>query len=226
MSFEKRNKTDNTLGSLVQAHLIKNKVETPLNAEHRDPNIARGYLEKGIFNFMHFMGLDMTDDSLVGTPSRVADMFVDELFVGLNYNNFPKCTAVENKAQYDELVIVGPIQTYSVCEHHLVTIDGKTIVGYIPNTKVLGLSKIARIVEFFARRPQIQERMTLQIWHALQYILETDDIIVIQKATHYCMKSRGVQNHSSETTTSKLGGKYLDNTTLRAEFLALLNLQS
>lgn len=213
-------KKDPELGQKIAKHLTTKGVETPLCKNHTyDAPRAKLAIYTGVYDMLKHLGLNMEDDSLEGTPQRIADMFMDELFIGLDYNNFPKCTAVENKAGYNEMVTIGPIQTYSTCEHHLVTIDGFTWISYVPGSKVLGLSKFARIVNFFARRPQIQERMTEQIFHALCFILKTEDVAVYQKATHYCMKSRGIQDGTSTTTTSKLGGRFMNNATLRNEFL-------
>jgi len=170
---------------------------------------------------MKTLGLDLTDDSLMETPKRVAKMYVNEIFWGLDYEAFPKCTAVDNKMTYDEMVVERNINVQSNCEHHFVIIDGVATVGYIPKQKVLGLSKMNRIVEYFSKRPQIQERLTEQVWHALQYILETDDIAVVVDAQHFCVKSRGVEDVGSSTTTSKLGGRFKDDQTVRSEFMAL-----
>ena len=170
---------------------------------------------------MTTLGLDLTDDSLIDTPKRVAKMYVNEIFWGLDYEAFPKCTAVSNKMQYDEMVVERCINVQSNCEHHLVVIDGFATVGYIPSRKVLGLSKMNRIVEYFSKRPQIQERLTEQVWHALEYILETDNIAVVIDAQHFCVKSRGVEDVGSSTVTSKLGGMFRKDPTVRAEFMAL-----
>ena len=170
---------------------------------------------------MEVLELDLKNDSLQGTPDRVAKMFIDEMFYGLNYDNFPKCTAVENTMKYDEMVVVDRISMSSACEHHFVVIDGFASVAYIPKNKVIGLSKINRIVDFFAKRPQIQERLTEQIYYALNYILETEDIAVKIKAVHYCVKARGVKDVTSSTTTTKIGGVFKESEA-RNEFLNLI----
>jgi GTP cyclohydrolase I len=170
---------------------------------------------------MEILGLDLTDDSLMETPNRVSKMYVNEIFWGLDYENFPKCTAVDNKMKYDEMVVEKDITVMSNCEHHFVIIDGLATVAYLPNKKVLGLSKMNRIVEFFAKRPQIQERLTNQIAAALQFILETEDVAVTINASHYCVKARGVEDYNSSTITSFLGGKFRTDTLVRSEFLAL-----
>lgn len=155
---------------------------------------------------LNLLGLDLTDDSLEETPQRIAKMYVDEIFSGLDYANFPKITVIENKMKVSEMVKVKDITLTSTCEHHLVTIDGTAAVAYIPRGKIIGLSKINRIVRFFAQRPQVQERMTQQILVALQTLLESDDVAVTIDATHYCVKSRGVMDATSVTTTTALGG--------------------
>jgi GTP cyclohydrolase I len=172
---------------------------------------------------MRVMGLDLSDDSLVDTPKRVAKMYVNEIFWGLDYEAFPKCTTVDNKMKYDEMVIERNVNVQSNCEHHFVVIDGLATVGYIPKQKVLGLSKINRIVEYFSKRPQIQERLTEQIYHALQFILDTDNIAVVIDAQHYCVKSRGVEDVGSSTVTSKLGGCFKTEPSVRAEFMNIVN---
>jgi GTP cyclohydrolase I len=171
---------------------------------------------------MEKLGLDLKDDSLIETPKRVAKMYVNEVFWGLDYDAFPKCTAVDNKMKYDEMVVERNINVQSNCEHHFVVIDGVATVGYIPKQKVLGLSKINRVVEYFSKRPQIQERLTEQIYHALQYILETDDIGVVVHAQHFCVRSRGVEDVGSSTVTSKLGGCFKNEPAVRAEFMRLV----
>jgi GTP cyclohydrolase I len=170
---------------------------------------------------MRALKLDLSDDSLAETPKRVAKMYVNEIFWGLDYEAFPKCTAVDNKMQYDEMVVERNINVQSNCEHHFVVIDGLATVAYVPNQKVLGLSKINRIVEYFSKRPQIQERLTEQIFHALQFILETEDVAVMIDAKHYCVASRGVEDTGSSTVTSKLGGGFKSDPAARAEFYQL-----
>ena len=172
---------------------------------------------------MSILGLDLTDDSLIETPKRVAKMYVNEIFWGLDFDAFPKCTTVENKMNYDEMVVERNVNVQSNCEHHFVIIDGLATVGYIPKDKVLGLSKINRIVEYFSKRPQIQERLTEQVYYALQYILGTDDIAVVIDAQHYCVKSRGVEDVGSSTVTSKLGGCFRTNPEVRTEFMSIVN---
>ncbi len=146
-------------------------------------------------------------------------MYVDEIFSGLDYSTFPKITVIENKMACDEMIKVKDISMTSTCEHHLVTIDGKCTVAYIPQSKIIGLSKINRIVRFFAQRPQVQERLTMQILVALQTLLESENVAVQITATHYCVKSRGVMDTTSATTTTSLGGVFKHNASTRSEFL-------
>lgn len=218
-------KTDYELGLKVQQYLTSKGVETPVVAEKLDASdkskLAK--IEKNVRAIMETLGMDLTDDSLIETPNRVAKMYVNEIFSGLNYRNFPKCTAVDNKMKYDEMVLERSITAISSCEHHLVTIDQKVDIAYIPNQKVLGLSKLNRIAKFFAQRPQIQERYAEQLFHALEFILETDSIAVVVKGKHYCVAQRGVEDTSSFTITSKLGGKFKSDPALRKEFMDLVN---
>ena len=222
MSYNKT-KTDPALGQSIHEYLVKQGVETPT----KDNNLSRTdkieVIEKHFIQIMEALGLDLTDDSLMDTPKRVAKMYVNEIFWGLDYEAFPKCTAVDNKMKYDEMVVERNINVQSNCEHHFVVIDGLATVGYIPNQKVLGLSKINRIVEYFAKRPQIQERLTEQVFHALQAILETDSVAVVVDAQHYCVKSRGVEDTGSFTVTSKLGGVFKTDSAVRSEFMNIVN---
>ena len=165
------------------------------------------------------LGLDLNDDSLAETPHRIAKMYVDEIFSGLDYSRFPKISVISNKMQVEEMVQVDDIDVVSTCEHHFVTIDGRARVAYIPKDKVIGLSKINRIVRFFAQRPQVQERLTQQVLVALQTLLDTDDVAVTIDAVHYCVKSRGVMDSNSRTRTTSLGGAFKSDPSTRAEFL-------
>jgi len=224
MSYNKT-KTDPELGREIHEHLLKCGVETPVKetGQYIDRKSKIGVIEKLFEEIMLSLGLDLTDDSLTETPLRVAKMYVNEIFWGLDYDAFPKCTTVSNKMRYDEMVIERNINVQSNCEHHFVVIDGLATVAYIPKDKVLGLSKINRVVEYFSKRPQIQERLTEQIYHALQYILETDNIAVVIDAQHFCVKSRGVEDVGSSTTTSKLGGVFKSDPSVRLEFMNIVN---
>ena len=224
MSYNKT-KTDPELGQKVHEHLVKMGVETPAIPNKLIRTDKIHIIEGHFKSIMETMGLDLSDDSLCDTPKRVAKMYVNEIFWGLDYDAFPKCTAVDNKMKYNEMVCERNINVQSNCEHHFVVIDGLATVAYVPNQKVLGLSKINRIVEYFSKRPQIQERLTEQIFHALQYILETEDVAVMIDAQHYCVKSRGVEDTGSSTVTSKLGGGFKSDPAARAEFYQLARKQ-
>lgn len=223
MSFNKQ-KTDPDLGLRVHEHLVKCGVETPTVPNNISRTDKIDIIERKFADIMRTLGLDLNDDSLAETPNRVAKMYVGEIFWGLDYEAFPKCTTVDNKMKYDEMVVERGINVQSNCEHHFVIIDGLATVGYIPKQKVLGLSKINRVVEYFSKRPQIQERLTEQIYHALQYILETDNIAVLLHAQHFCVRSRGVEDTGSSTITSKLGGCFKNDAAVRAEFMRLASL--
>ena len=204
----------------VRAALIEHSLETPLiesplTAEQKYERI-NGLLTEVIAT----LGLDLGDDSLCETPHRIAKMYVYEIFSGLDYQNFPKIAVIENKMGVDEMVKVADINLTSTCEHHFITIDGLAKVAYIPDQKIIGLSKINRIVRFFAQRPQVQERLTQQVLIAFQTLLETDNVAVSIEATHYCVKSRGVMDVNSSTSTTALGGIFKSNVHTRAEFLS------
>ena len=166
---------------------------------------------------MDVMGLDLTDDSLKGTPDRVAKMYIDEIFSGLNPNNKPKIALFENKYQYNQMLVEKNITLYSNCEHHFVPIIGKAHVAYISSGKVIGLSKLNRIVQYYSKRPQVQERLTNQIGEELKNILNTEDVAVIIDAKHLCVSSRGIKDESSATVTSFYSGAFNSSTKI-AEF--------
>jgi GTP cyclohydrolase I len=175
-------------------------------------------IEKKFAEIMNVLGLDLNDDSLKGTPHRVAKMYVKEIFKGLNPANAPKVALFENKYQYSQMLIERDITLYSNCEHHFVPIVGKAHVGYISNGKVIGLSKINRIVEYFSKRPQVQERLTVQIANYLKDVLATEDVAVVIDARHLCVSSRGVEDTTSSTVTATYLGKFQEIPT-REEFL-------
>ncbi len=202
----------------VQQALIDQGLETPLKDTGLSRDEKYNAIKVAMTTVVETLGLDLTDDSLEETPHRIAKMYVDEIFSGLNYENFPKITQIDNKMNVDEMVKVKDIAVMSTCEHHFVTIDGMAKVAYIPKNKVIGLSKLNRIVQFFARRPQVQERLVQQILVSLQTLLETDDVAVTINAVHYCVKSRGVMDSNSSTTTTALGGIFKEHPT-RTEFL-------
>jgi GTP cyclohydrolase I len=217
MSYNKT-KTDPELGLKVHEHLVKMGVETPIKPNNIDRKDKIDIIENHFKAIMETLGLDLSDDSLCDTPKRVAKMYVNEIFWGLDYEAFPKCTTVDNKMKYNEMVCERNVNVQSNCEHHFVVIDGLATVAYVPKDRVLGLSKINRIVEYFSKRPQIQERLTEQIFHTLQFILDTEDVAVMIDAQHYCVKSRGVEDTGSSTVTSRLGGGFKNDPAARAEF--------
>jgi GTP cyclohydrolase I len=205
--------------AIVRDALKAQGLETPRLSVDMTHDEQKEKIEQCMRTVMETLGLDLQDDSLVKTPYRIAKMYVDEIFSGLDYANFPKITVIENKMQVDEMVKVKDITLTSTCEHHFVTIDGYAKVAYLPRNKIIGLSKINRIVQFFAKRPQVQERLTQQILVALQALLDTQDVAVSITAIHYCVKSRGVTDATSKTTTTALGGYFKFNQASRHEFL-------
>ena len=205
---------------LVRSALESRGLETPRIENGLSAAEKRERIRQHMQQIMEILGMDLQDDSLAETPKRIAKMYVDEIFSGLDYAHFPKITVIENKMGVDEMVKVRDITMTSTCEHHLVTIDGLATVAYLPRSKVIGLSKINRIVQFFAKRPQVQERLTQQILVALQALLETEDVAVSITATHYCVKARGVMDASSATTTTALGGMFKKNPASRQEFFS------
>lgn len=207
----------------VRNALLDKGIETPMITQSLDKQARRTGIENHMREVLKLIGLDLRDDSLEETPVRLAKMFVDEIFSGLDYANFPKITNIENRMQVSEMVLVDDITLTSTCEHHFVTIDGKVAVAYYPKNWVIGLSKINRIVSFFAQRPQVQERLTEQILLAFQTILETEDVAVYVKATHFCVKCRGIKDTNSYTVTSAFGGVFLNDRETRKEFISLIN---
>lgn len=192
---------------------------TPMVSNHLTEDKKIELITEKFSEIMSILGMDLTNDSLMDTPKRIAKMYVREIFGGLNKENFPKVTVIENEMKYDQMVVVQNIEVLSVCEHHFQTIEGAATVAYIPGKKVIGLSKINRIVQFFARRPQVQERLTKQIADCLQYVLETDHVAVHMNAKHYCVIARGVQDAQSSTSTSDLRGHFKSRLETREEFL-------
>lgn len=182
--------------------------ETPLRSDAFNKSDAEkmATIEKHFHIIMEEMGLDMTDDSLRGTPHRVAKMFIQEIFSGLNPANKPKISVFENSYHYDKMLVEANISFNSTCEHHFLPIIGKAHIGYVSNGKVIGLSKLNRIVDYFARRPQVQERMIMQIFNELKSVLNTEDVIVVVEAEHLCVSSRGIKDSSSYTSTIQYGG--------------------
>lgn len=200
----------------VRPHPLK---ENGLTDDQKIEKITENFRE-----IMETLGLDLTNDSLANSPRRVAKMYVKELFSGLKEENFPKITVIENEMLYDQMVVVKDIGIISLCEHHFVTIHGKAHIAYIPSHGVIGLSKINRIAEYFARRPQVQERLTKQIADTLCHVLKTEDVAVFIQAKHYCVISRGVEDINSETITTDLRGAFKNNPNTRNEFLSICRL--
>jgi GTP cyclohydrolase I len=204
---------------LVRDTLIALGLETPMIENGLDERQKYEHIRDLMAEVVRTLGLDLTDDSLAETPHRIAKMYVHEIFSGLDYRHFPKLSLIENKMGVNEMVKIRNIDLTSTCEHHFVTIDGVAKVAYIPKDKIIGLSKINRIVRFFGQRPQVQERLTQQILVAMQALLGTEDVAVSIEATHYCVKSRGVMDTNSQTSTTALGGCFKENIHTRAEFL-------
>lgn len=198
--------------------------DTPLKADafDMDDELKMNLIEDKFKDIMEIMGLDLTDDSLSGTPRRVAKMYIKEIFSGLNPANKPKIALFDNKYKYDEMLVEKDITFYSNCEHHFVPIIGKAHVAYISNGQVIGLSKINRIVEYYAKRPQVQERLTVQIANELKEIMGTEDVAVVIDAEHLCVSSRGVKDVNSSTVTAQFHGKFKEDAT-RREFLSYIN---
>ena len=198
--------------------------DTPLrpDAFNLDNETKIELIAKHFEEILNILGMDLTDDSLSGTPMRVAKMYVDEIFSGLHPDNKPEVRLFENKYQYNEMLVERNIKVQSHCEHHLVPIIGKAHVAYISNGKVIGLSKINRIVDYYARRPQVQERLTVQIAKELKNILQTDDVAIVIEAYHMCVSMRGIKDENSSTVTSHFSGKFKEEATKR-EFLTYLS---
>ncbi len=184
--------------------------DTPLRPDAFDKTDAEkmNTIEQLFFAIMEEMGLDMTDDSLMGTPHRVAKMFIQEIFSGLNPANKPKVSVFENSYHYDKMLVEAGISFNSTCEHHFLPIIGKAHIGYVSSGKVIGLSKLNRIVDYYSRRPQVQERLIMQIFNELKTVLETDSVIVVMEAKHLCVSSRGIKDESSFTSTIQYGGVF------------------
>lgn len=182
-------------------------------------------IKKNVEDILITLGMDLTDDSLKGTPNRVAKMFVKEIFGGLNPNKKPSSSTFKNHYKYGEMLVEKNITVYSTCEHHLLPIIGRAHVAYISNGTVVGLSKMNRIVDYFAKRPQVQERLTMQIVQELQKVLHTEDVACVIDAKHLCVNSRGIRDIESSTVTSEFGGKFKEEKT-RREFLDYIKLDT
>lgn len=202
---------------------VSSSAETPLreDAFEKDDALKIELIQKHFKEIMHILGLDLTDDSLKGTPNRVAKMYVKEIFSGLNPANKPSVRLFENKYKYSEMLVEKDITLYSYCEHHFVPIIGKAHVAYISNGKVIGLSKINRLVEYYSKRPQVQERLTVQIAEALKEALQTEDVAIVIDSAHLCVSSRGIKDTASTTITAHYSGKFKEDQT-KNEFLAFI----
>ncbi len=200
---------------------VGTSLDTPLreDAFEMDDDLKVELIEKHFEQIMNIMGLDLNDDSLSGTPHRVAKMYVKEIFSGLNPANKPRVALFDNKYQYNQMLVEKDITLYSFCEHHFVPIIGRAHVAYISNGKVVGLSKINRIVQYYAKRPQVQERLTKQIAEELKRVLQTEDVAVVIEAEHLCVAARGVEDVNSSTVTAEYCGQFEDKDT-RKEFLS------
>jgi GTP cyclohydrolase I len=192
-----------------------------LSNEQKIEKIAEHFKE-----ILTILGMDLSNDSLKDSPHRIAKMYVNEIFRGLKTENFPKITVIENDMGYDQMLMVRDIGITSTCEHHFVTIHGQASIAYIPKSKVIGLSKINRIADFFSRRPQVQERLTKQIADCLVHVLGTEDVAVHINAKHYCVISRGVEDQSSSTITSDLRGAFKVDSRTRSEFMSYCSARS
>ncbi len=215
--------TEKELFEIIGDDHQMSSIETPL----RPDAFLKSDEEKMVAIEQHFkaimeeLGLDLTDDSLMGTPHRVAKMYVQEIFSGLHPDNRPKISVFENSYNYDKMLVEANINFNSTCEHHFLPIIGKAHIAYVSGGKVIGLSKLNRIVDYFARRPQVQERMTVQIYNELCDVLNTEDVIVVLEATHLCVSSRGIKDASSYTTTLQYGGVF-EEKEMRNDFFNLL----
>ena len=214
------------LGDLDHDHPFQS-TETPLRLDAFERSDAEKIevIEQKVYEILEILGMDLTDDSLKGTPKRVAKMFVNEIFGGLHPNRKPSASTFDNKYKYGEMLVEKNITVYSTCEHHLLPIVGKAHVAYISNGTVVGLSKMNRIVDYFAKRPQVQERLTIQIVEELQKILNTQNVACVIDAKHLCVNSRGIRDISSSTVTAEFGGLFKNKDTKR-EFLDYLQLET
>ncbi|MET2985226.1 GTP cyclohydrolase I FolE [Aureibaculum conchae] len=227
--FEGKNGKINpeTMGEEIGDNHMSSSAKTPLRKDAFELSDADKILaiEEDMAHILHTLGMDLTDDSLKGTPRRVAKMFVQEIFGGLNPNNKPKPSTFDNNYKYGEMLVEKNITVYSTCEHHLLPIVGKAHIAYISSGNVIGLSKMNRIVDYFAKRPQVQERLTMQIVQELQKALDTEDVACVIDAKHLCVNSRGIRDIDSSTVTSEFGGKFKEEATKR-EFLDYIKLET
>lgn len=223
MDIENRLKDIEAMGN----EHIGSSSETPLRPDAFElSDIEKiALIKEDVQHIMHTLGLDLTDDSLKGTPTRVAKMFVQEIFSGLHPERRPKASTFENKYKYREMLVEKNINVYSTCEHHLLPIVGKAHIAYISNGTVVGLSKMNRIVDYYAKRPQVQERLTMQIVKEMQHVLQTEDVACVIDAKHLCVNSRGIRDIDSSTVTSEFGGAF-KNPETRGEFLDYIKMET
>ncbi|MFD1315922.1 GTP cyclohydrolase I FolE [Namhaeicola litoreus] len=207
---------------------ISTSAKTPLREDAFELSSAEKIksIEKNVAEILYTLGMDLSDDSLKGTPLRVAKMYVKEIFAGLSPETMPKLSTFDNNYKYGEMLVEKNITLYSTCEHHLLPIIGRAHIAYISSGRVIGLSKMNRVVEYFAKRPQVQERLNMQIVQALQKALGTEDVACVIDAKHLCVNSRGIQDIASSTVTAEYGGQFKANEVLRREFLDYINLDT
>ena len=225
--FELNSKmNDDRIEEIGENH-VATSAENPIRSDAFDISDEEKIvkIEKSVKDILHTLGMDLTDDSIQGTPKRVAKAFINEMFMGLNPKNKPKASTFDNNYNYGEMLVEKNIVLYSTCEHHLLPIIGRAHVAYISDGKVIGLSKMNRIVEYFSKRPQVQERLTMQIVQAMQEALGTKDVACVIDAKHLCVNSRGIKDIESSTVTSEFGGKFKEKET-KKEFLQYLQMET
>ena len=225
--FELNSKmNDDRIDEIGENHVAtsaKNPIRLDAFDISNEEKIAK--IEESVKDILHALGMDLTDDSIQGTPKRVAKAFINEMFMGLDPKNKPKASTFDNNYNYGEMLVEKNIVLYSTCEHHLLPIIGRAHVAYISDGKVIGLSKMNRIVEYFSKRPQVQERLTMQIVQAMQEALGTEDVACVIDAKHLCVNSRGIKDIESSTVTSEFGGKFKEKET-KKEFLQYLQMDT
>ena len=226
--FESNNPKINEMIDEIGDNHVSTSAKTPLreDAFQLSDEEKIESIQKNVAEILYTLGMDMTDDSLKGTPLRVAKMYVKEIFNGLHPETKPKLSTFENNYKYSEMLVEKNITVYSTCEHHLLPIVGRAHVAYISKGNVIGLSKMNRIVDYFSRRPQVQERLTMQIVQALQEALGTDDVACVIDAKHLCVNSRGIRDIASSTVTAEYGGAFKEDKNLKNEFLQYIKLDT
>ena len=225
--FELNSKMNDERIEEIGENHVATSAENPIRPDAFDISDEKKMvkIEKSVKDILHTLGMDLSDDSIQGTPKRVAKAFINEMFMGLNPKNKPKASTFDNNYNYGEMLVEKNIVLYSTCEHHLLPIIGRAHVAYISGGKVIGLSKMNRIVEYFSKRPQVQERLTMQIVQAMQEALGTQDVACVIDAKHLCVNSRGIKDIESSTVTSEFGGKFKEKET-KKEFLQYLQMDT